>query len=183
MKTKGILFEARQYRGATTPPATLEDVSRWGNDGVFTNAPTWTRLLPSGIWHLDFVAASSQLVTIGDIGKARTLVFWVNLDSTSESILEELAANGILANAGTMVYANWDNCFVDAVDTDTITAGVWHQVAITSTTDVTMSAFRLGLVNVTYLDGSIEHPIIFDYELSQGQINKMFEAGRRFFGV
>lgn len=182
MKAKGILFEARQYRGEATPPATLEDVSRWGNDGVFTNAPTWTKR-PSGLWYLDFVAGSSQLVTIGDVGKARTLVFWVNLDSTSESILEELAANGILANAGTMVYANWDNCFIDGVDTDTITAGVWHHVAITSTTDVTMSAFRLGLVNVTYLDGSIEHPIIFSPELSHGKINKLLEAERRLFGV
>lgn len=182
MKAKGILFEARQYRGTVTPPASLEDVSRWGNDGVFTTAPTWTRL-PSRLWYLDFVAASSQLVTIGDIGKAKTLVFWVNLDSTTESILEELAANGILANAGAMVYANWDNCFIDGVDTDTITASVWHQVAITSTTDVTMSAFRLGLVNVTYLDGGIAHPIVFAYELSHGQINKLFEAERRFFGV
>lgn len=182
MKAKGILFEARQYRGTVTPPATLEDTSRWGNDGVFTNAPTWTKL-PSRLWYLDFVAATSQLVTIGDIGEAKSIAFWVNLDSTTESILEELAANGILANAGAMAYANWDNCFIDGVDTDTITAGVWHQVVITSTTFVTMSAFRLGLVNVTYLDGGLAHPTVFSYELSAGVINKMFEAGRRFFGV
>ena len=48
---------------------------------------------------------------------------------------------------------------------------------------VTMSAFRLGLVNVTYLDGGICNPTIYAYELSQGQIAKHFEAERRLFGV
>lgn len=182
MKASGILFEGRQYRGAVTPPATLEDTSRWGNDGVFTNAPTWTQLI-SELWYLNFVAASSQLVTVGDIGKARSLAFWVNLGSTTESILEELAANGISVAAGTMSYTNWDNCFVDGADTDTISASVWHQVVVTSTTPVTMSAFRLGLVNVTYLDGGICHPVAFQQELNQGQINKHLEAERRLFGV
>ena len=103
MKNRAILFEARRYRGETSPPATLEDTSRYRNDGVFTNAPTWTAL-PSRAWYIDFVAATSQLITVGDIGSARTLLFWVNLDSASESILEELAANGISAIAGTMTY-------------------------------------------------------------------------------
>ena len=182
MKTRGILFEGRQYRGETTPPATLEDTSRFGNHGVFTNAPLWTRL-PSDLWYIGFVAATLQLVTIGDIGKARTIAFWVNLDSTTESILEELAATGISVNAGGMVYGSWDNCFIDGVDTDTITAGVWHHVVLTSTTLVTLSAFRLGLVNVTYLDGGICHPVVFSYELNAGQIIAMFNAERRLFGV
>lgn len=177
-----ILFEGRRYRGETTPPATLEDASRYENDGAFTNAPLWTRLSTKA-WYIDFVAATSQLVTIGDIGKARTIEFWVNLDSTTESILEELAANGISAAAGSMVYANWDNCFVNAVDTDIITAGRWSQIVITSATPVTMSAFRLGLVNATYLDGGICNLVVYTYELSQGQIIKHSEAARTLFGV
>lgn len=181
MKNKEILFEARQYRGETSPPATLEDASRYDINGVFTNAPLWTRL-PSKAWYIDFVAATLQLVTIGDIGRARTIEFWVNLDSTTESILEELAATGISAGAGTMAYPSWDNCFINGVDTDTIIAGAWRHVAITSTTLVTMSAFRLGLVNVTYLDGGICNLIVHADELSQGRINKHFQAERSLFG-
>jgi len=128
------------------------------------------------------VAASSQLVDFGDCVLARSLLFWLNPDSLTESILEETAAVGVSINAGTMVYGSWDNCFIDAVDTDTITAG-WHLVAITSTTDVVVSAFRVGLVNVTYLDGKVWNPRLFRYEISAGQINKFFEAERRFFGA
>ncbi len=182
MKNKEILFEARRYRGKTTPPASLEDTSRYGNDGVFTNAPLWTRLL-SKAWYIDFVAATLQLITVGDIGSAQTIEFWVNLDSTTESILEELAANGISAAAGSMVYPNWDDCFVDGENTDTITAGIWHHVAITSATPVPMSAFRLGLVNVTYLDGGICICRVYGYEVCQGHIIKHYEAERPQFGV
>jgi hypothetical protein len=181
MKTSGLELEPRTYRGTVTPPLTWEDASRYGHDGAFTNAPTWT-LLPSGLWVLDFISGSSQLVNFGDCDIARTLLFWISPDSTTESILEELAATGVSINAGSMVYGSWDNCFVDAVDTDTIAIG-WHFVAITSTTDVTVSAFRVGLVNVTYLDGSIWCPRLFRYELNAGQINKMFEAEKHWFGV
>ena len=184
MKNREILFEGRRYRGETSPPATLEDASRYGNDGVFTNTPLWTRL-PSGLWYIDFVAATSQLVTIGDIGSARTIVFWMNLDDPTDSILEEQAATGISISIGIMAYPSWDNCFIDSIDTDIIIpmANRWRHIAITSTTLVTMSAFRLGLINVTYLDGGICPPVVFEYELSQGEIQEHFEATRRLFGV
>ena len=184
MKAKGLVLAPRKYRGTVTPPSSWEDTSRFENDGVFPGGaadPTWTRL-PSGLWVLDFVAANSELVTFGDCGLARTLVFWVSLDSLTESILEELAATGIIVTAGTIAYASWDNCYIDAVDTDTIRLG-WHLVAITSTTDVDVSAFRVGLVNVTYLDGMVCNPRLFEYELSAAQIYSIFQKERGFFAV
>lgn len=189
MKRKGVILAGRKYTGSTTPPLTWEDESRFSlasgeRDGVFTNAPTWARM-PSGpgLWVLGFVAATLQIVTFGDCGVARTLVFWIRPDSLTESILEETAAVGVSINAGTMVYGSWDNCYVDAVDTDTFTVG-WHLVVITSTTDVDVSAFRIGILNVTYLDGIIGNLRLFEYELNADQINGIFAAERwYFFGV
>jgi len=182
MKARSILFESMHFKGITMPPATMKDISRYGNDGVFTNAPTWTKL-PSNLWYLDFVSGSSQLVTIGNIGLARTIEFWINLDTTSESILEELAATGISVGTGTMAYGSWDDCYINGVNTNTITAATWNHVAITSTTDVTMSAFRLGLVNVTYLDGGISLVTVYRNELSASTITTNFQKQRFLFGV
>jgi|TARA_Y100000310_G_scaffold16579_1_gene16523 hypothetical protein len=181
---KGIVFEAKRYWspvGKAAPPDSLPDVSRFGNDGTFTTAPDWVQL-SSGLWVMDFVAASNELVTVGDIGTARTLVFWLKPDSTTESILEELAATGITCSSSSMVYGSWDNCFVNGVDTNTMTTA-WQHVAVTSTTDVTMSAFRLGLVDTTYLDGMLSLVRAFLYELSQDAINKIYAAERAYFGV
>ena len=185
-KYEGLVFEGNTPRtlvGAAAPADSLPDLSRFGNDGVFTNAPLWTQL-PSGLWYIDFVAATSQLITIGDIGRARTIAFWVKLDSNTESILqEELAGGSISAAAGSMVYVNWDNCFIDGVDPDVITAAVWHHVAITSTTLVSLTLFVLGKINVTYLDGGICKPVVYSYALNPTQINNIFAAERMDFGV
>lgn len=98
---------------------------------------------------------TDELITMGNIGtNIRTLSFWINLDTTTELILEEIDNTGVSADSGSMVYASWDDCFVDGVNTDTITAN-WHNVMLTSTSNVNMSAFRFGLVNVTYLDGIV----------------------------
>jgi len=189
MLTKGAILLPRKYRGTVTPPASWEDASRFSvasgeRDGVFTNAPTWTQLpAPSHLWALAFVAATLQLVTFGDCGVARTLKFWIRPDSLTESILEETAGVGVSINAGAMVYGSWDNCFVDGVDTDTVPDEGWHLVVITSTTDVDVSAFRIGIVNVTYLDGLIGMPALYNYELSDAQIHSIFQAERWFFGV
>lgn len=182
MKAKSILFEGAKFRSPdeVAPPASYPDDSRYRRDGVFTNAPVWTRL-PTGFWYIDFVAASSQLVTIGNISLARTLSFWFLPDSLSESILEELAATGVSVAAGTIAYPSWDNCFVDGVDTDTLTLG-WHHIVLTSTTDVIMSAFRLGLVNVTYLDGGLTLVTARRNELSITDVQKEFQAQRWLLG-
>lgn len=184
MKTTGLVFCGKRYwspYGSTAPANSLPDVSRYGNDGTFTNTPVWTQL-PSGIWTIAFTAASSQLITIGDIGVAKTICFWLKPDTTTESIIEELAATGISCNAGSMVYGSWDDCFINGTNTDTITTN-WQHIAITSTTYVTMSAFRLGLVNVTYYDGSISLPVVYWDEFSQDEINRNYESERHLFGV
>ncbi len=85
MLTKGLVFGARTYRGETTPPLTLEDESRYGNDGVFgagAAAPTWTRL-PSGLWVLsydggDYVSLGTTS-TLNFTAGAFTILMWANV--------------------------------------------------------------------------------------------------------
>lgn len=108
----------------------------------------WT---PTG-WDL---AGGDEMITIGNIGTSiKTLEFWIDPETTTQSILEEIDNVGVTVAGGTMLYGSWDDCFIDGVNTDTITAA-FHQVTLTSTANVDMSAFRFGLVNVTNLDGRV----------------------------
>ncbi len=117
---------------------------------------------------------TSSILNYGDIGIPKTLSFWINLDSITESILEETAGVGVSVSSGTMSYGSWDNCFIDGVDTDTITTG-WHHVTLTSTTAVTMSAFRFGLITASYLGGNVAHCRAWTTEQSNTEIVQEYE--------
>lgn len=177
MKSTGIVFAEKPSIGIE--PTNLPDMSRYGNHGAYANITD--KQLPSGLWVRTF-NGSTSIIDCGDLGLARALSFWFNPNSITESILEEIDNVGVTISSGTMVYGSWDNCFVDAVDTDTVTTG-WHHIFITSTTDVDVSAFRLGLVNATYFTGDIGLLKLYRYAPSAGQIKKIFESQRHWFGV
>lgn len=98
---------------------------------------------------------SNDLITVGDIGtNIKSLSFWMKPTTTTQSILEEVDNTGPSIGTGTMSYSSWDDCFVDGVNTDTATAA-WHNVMLISTSNVNMSALRLGLVNASFYEGQI----------------------------
>ena len=116
-------------------------------------------------------------IDCGDCGTARALMMVIKPDSTTEDILEETAGFGVGVNAGVMSYARWDRCFIDDVETDYLTAN-WHTIALTSTTDVTLSAFRLGLTNLTYYAGLIKAVLLDRLELNPMQLQHNYLAMR-----
>jgi len=179
MKSIGLVFAEKPSIGIE--PTRLFDRSRFGNHGTYTDITDVQ--LPSGLWVRTF-NGSSSIIDCGDLGVARALSLWLNPNSTTESILEEIDDTGVTISSGTVVYGSWDNCFVDAEDTDTITTG-WHHLFLTSTTDVDVSAFRLGLVNTTFFTGDIA-PLLRIYKTyapSAGQIKRLFEAqNAKWFG-
>lgn len=119
----------------------------------FTCTPSGTTIFwtPTG-WDL---AGVNEIITIGNIGTAiKTLEFWFNPASTAQSILEERDGVGVTCAAGSMLYGSWNDCFVNGVNTDVITAA-WQQITLTSIAGVNMSAFRFGLVAAVHLDGRV----------------------------
>ena len=83
-------------------------------------------------------------------------------------ILEETAGVGVSISSGTILYPSWDNCYIDNVNADTITTG-WHYVLLTSSTNVTMSAFRLGLITASYFGGDLARVRAFNTSLSANE--------------
>jgi len=111
---------------------------------------SWTTTAPS----YDF-DGTDDIITISGLTNAKSIGFWMSPDTITEAIFEETDDVGVSVSSGTMSYASWDNCFVDGIDTDTVTTG-WHHIILTSTTDVDISALRLGLVNAAYYDGYLK---------------------------
>jgi|TARA_Y100000310_G_scaffold16579_1_gene16524 hypothetical protein len=87
MKTTGYALRPRLYTGDTSPPSSLEDLSRYKNDGTFVNSPTWIRL-PTGLWVNNFVGGSTQYISIPDALSLKiinnlTILAWIKTTSTT----------------------------------------------------------------------------------------------------
>jgi len=140
----------------------LIDISGQGNDGTITGA-----LSTKDGMKFDGVDDS---VALGNIGNIKSLSFRIKLATTTEQILEGAANDKlILANAGTLTYTDFDNAYINGVDSNTISAGLWHNVVITSTTDVDMSACTLALNNASYGAFEIEDLKFHSNELTPQQ--------------
>jgi hypothetical protein len=90
---------------------------------------------------------------VGNVGNTKSMSFRIKLDSTTEKILEGAANDKLIhASSGTMTYPEFDNAFIDGIDSNAITAGQWTNVVIVSSTNVDMSAVTIALNNATYGD-------------------------------
>ena len=120
-----------------------------GNNGTLTAGVSRGFVQTDKGLALECDGANTKVV-YGDIENIKSIGLWINLDTTTEQILEGSAnAKLIHANSGTLTYADFDNAYIDNVDTNTITIG-WHCIVITSTTNVDMSAVTLALNNASY---------------------------------
>jgi len=141
---------------------TLVDISGNGNNGTISGA-----LSTKDGMKFDGVDDS---VALGNIDNIKSLSFRIKLATTTEQILEGAANDKlILANAGTLTYTDFDNAYINGVDSNTISAGLWHNVVITSTTDVDMSACTLALNNASYGAFEIEDLKFHSNELTPQQ--------------
>ena len=169
--TKSVYpYELMYLMTNRSPGDTIAWDSTGNYDGTITGATVVDGVNGKG---LSF-DGTNDYISIGNIGSdIQTLSFYINLTTTTESILEETDNVGVSVSSGTMSYSNWDNCFIDSVDTDTISTG-WHLVTLTSTTGVTMTAFRLGLLDTSYLDADMDNVIADDRAWSANEIEAYY---------
>lgn len=87
MISRGVVLQPEASIDVEPDATTLYDLSRYGNDGTFTNSPTWVQE-PTGLWVMNFVAASSQYITITDNVSldpphGYTIAAWINPNTIS----------------------------------------------------------------------------------------------------
>ena len=87
MKSTGLVFSSRRYLGNTPPPTTtLEDTSRYGNNGTISG-DTWTKL-PSGLWVLSF-DGSNDYVQFSSANINFKNTYWISVWAKSTNLTGE----------------------------------------------------------------------------------------------
>ena len=122
-------------------------------------------------WYGNGTTAKLEL---GSLGNIKALAFYIKLNTLSEEIFEgDPNAHLIYTTAGTLIYPDFDNAFVDNIDTDTIDTG-WHWVLITSTTNVNCTDAVLALNNAAYGNLWCSKIVAYDTELTTEERTKAY---------
>ena len=161
--------------------STLTDKSGSGYSGTVANA-TWGDNALGGK-NLVFVAGDADnTVDYGDIGFAWGVGIWVYLPdvTTDQGIWQSkdtTATEGLQVATGSLSCAGWASCniFVDGADTNTVAIGT-HYIEVVGAAIETMSGFTIGLVNATYLSGTVYGWTAFNYARTQEQITQEYNA-------
>jgi len=155
MRVSSNVFNPRRYTGATPPPATLEDMSRFGTDMAFAATAAWTRLV-SGLWVLTLDGnsdyASLNEARWRDYDGAGTIVGWINSSIlTGNQTIFATSDTGtdtnflqlrLVQTTGFLEIVQRDGGALNQITGDVACGdGLWHQCAVMG--DTTAGAWIL----------------------------------------
>ncbi len=116
----------------------------------------------------------SYYVDFGNTGVGlKTLAFWINLDSTTEKVLQLTSTQSVEVSSGTITLnGTWtgSTIYVDATATSTIAASNWKRVVITTTSAITVNDLELGRIGSAYGDFILSDLQIFDSVWTQADV-------------
>ncbi len=116
----------------------------------------------------------SYYVDFGNTGVGlKTLAFWINLDSTTEKVLQVTSSQSVEVSSGTITLnGTWtgSTIYVDATSTSTIAASNWKRVVITTTSAITVNDLELGRIGSAYGDFILSDLQIFDSVWTQADV-------------
>lgn len=156
-----------------------------GFDGAFgasSAAPAWKadEFCISGKCLL--FDGSDDVVSIGStISGIRTVSFWVKIFSTSttEQLIDLNATDYITSTNGTVTVNGFgtDTIYVDGNSGVTsLNANKWHYVTVTTTSDFSGSAIKIGQISTNYGNAFIDEVKIYNYARSAAQIKTDYLA-------
>jgi len=116
----------------------------------------------------------SYYVDFGNTGVGlKTLAFWINLDSTTEKVLQLTSTQSVEVSSGTITLnGTWtgSTIYVDATATSTIADSNWKRVVITTTSAITVNDLELGRIGSSYGDFILSDLQIFDSAWTQADV-------------
>jgi hypothetical protein len=170
---KGVVLNPRRYNTSVTPPLVLEDTSRYKNNGTFgagATAPTWVRL-STGVWVLNFVAASNQTVTHGNnvslFPSAMTYKIWFNQLVFGNSQRWYGHWKTLFFSTGNNQIPIYTLYFSDGTDTGVVNClaayklAVWHLLTLSwnsSTSNIIITLDNIVIRNTTYAGKQLNTP-------------------------
>lgn len=188
-KATGYAFKSRDYVGTVEPPATvLEDESRFGNNGSMTTAKPDLVQLPSGLWVYSY-NGTDAVVDVGDTARRiKSICLWINPDDNTTRALLDLdgGTNSVeLDGSGDLTATGWSSptFYVNAVAAAVaVTQDVWSFIVVTTATAILADNVDLGK-EATFYSGRQARYKMFEYVLSAGKVQSIYQAERTWFGV
>ena len=117
---------------------------------------------------------NDQKVDFGNPGYSmKTLAFWINLDSTTEKILQLTSSQSVEVSSGTITLnGTWTGSviYVDTTATSTIAASSWKRVVITITSAITVDGLELGNISTNFGDFDMADLQIYDSTWSASDV-------------
>ena len=151
--------------------------------GTITSATTTTNRFEESAKAYAF-SGSTQYITFGNTAVSiKSLMFWVKLDSTTQSILKLTdTPHKITISSGTISADGWPATvviYVDGVVSSTISDANWHCVVVTTSgTAFSAANLILGYDGTAYLTGSIGEVLTFSDQLSAVTIKTLYNLMR-----
>lgn len=127
---------------------------------------------------------SNDKITMGNTAVSiKSLLFWVKLDSTTQSILKLTdTPHKITISSGTISATGWPATvviYVDGAVSSTISDTNWHLVCITTSgTAFSVANLILGYDGTAYLTGSIGEVLTFSSQLSAVEVKTLYNLMR-----
>ena len=123
---------------------------------------------------------SNDKITMGNTAvNIKSLLFWVKLDSTTQSILKLTdTPHKITISSGTISATGWPATvviYVDGAVSSTISDANWHCVVVTTSgTAFSAANLILGYDGTAYLAGSIGEVLTFSSQLSAVEVKTLY---------
>lgn len=127
---------------------------------------------------------TSDFGEVGDTASdVKSIVMWVNPDDVTahtDSIIDLNGTDYITIVNGTVTKNGFATgtqiIYVDGTVASTVTAN-WHLIVLTSTVGFTADDLDIGRKGSGYFDGKIDNVMIFSVELSQDEVNILYNNG------
>jgi hypothetical protein len=143
--------------GGSTLNGTITGTT-WSNDGKFAKA-------------VNFVGGTDS-IAVSSISGIKSVSFWVNPTTTTQSLVALTAGIYVSASSGTISATGFTSptIYVNGKVSTTLTANVWQHIIVTSATPVTASAITLGRANGSSLTGKLDDVKLYTAELTTDEI-------------
>ncbi len=119
---------------------------------------------------------TSDFISVGNLGTIQTVAFWVYPNTTSGEFVDLNGTAYINATAGTISATGFASptIYVNGAAGNTITAGSWQHIAVTTGTGINASAVNIGKRGTSYFNGTIDDVYILNRALSATEIMGLY---------
>ena len=160
--------------------------SAGSNDGTITNA-AWRNEPDCLSGKCLYFDGTTDYIDVGNItGTIKTISFWMRLkDTSTQKIIDIDGADYIEIDGSNQIstqsFPGTTAYYVNAVNTQAISANSWQFIVITDTTGVSPTDFDIGVHDLggtpSYFTGYLDDIKIYNYARSSAQIRAEFVAG------